>query len=190
VDSPGIVALAKARAFKQELILTICTNNHLTHCLQVRGPHGAAGRARPVPAPALPARSTPRHAAVDLALAGRLPQPAAPAPAAAPPPQWYQNMRSMGYGHTVVLTEGHNSSDCDTLRKVEPALGCAWDSTQLPPIEEFAGGRRSRAGAAGTWGRRPAGARRTCAPRSLRPGGAAAPGPGLLSAPPARPQRP
>ena len=55
--------------------------------------------------------------------------------------QWYQNFRSMGYEHTVMLTELRNSSDCDTMARLEPGIGCAWDSTELPGPDVFAGAR-------------------------------------------------
>jgi hypothetical protein len=155
VDSPGIRALAQARSFKRELILTICTNNHLTHCLQVGAGAGLAGLAgrglgrshgARASAGMLPTRRR-RHHLPGGSQAARADPSLRPSHAAArrPPPQWYQNMRAMGYEHTVVLTEGHNASDCDALRRIEPGLGCAWDSTKLPPIEEFAGGWQAAA---------------------------------------------
>ncbi len=66
---------------------------------------------------------------------------ASPCPASLPL-QWYQNLRSIGYEHSVALTDDRTGGDCDDMAKLEPGMGCAWDGTQPPGFDSFAGEQR------------------------------------------------
>lgn len=46
--------------------------------------------------------------------------------------QWYQNVRAIGYEHTVVLTENREGKECAKLSQLEPNIGCAWITTEVP----------------------------------------------------------
>lgn len=83
--------------------------------------------------------------------------------------QWYQNLRSIGYEHSVALTDDRTGGDCDDMAKLEPGMGCAWDGTQPPSFDSFAGEQRCL-GAERCCGQHGAGAVACCSGTCMMPG--------------------